>query len=161
DRILVVAEPGDIRGADFAKDGATDAHDLRDAEAAADLDELPARDDYLFAETDASQDDDGGGGIVVDGRGAFATVQPAKLVANGQRPRRAFAGFQVEFEIEITGGGFKSGVGGGDGRGRAADIGVQHDARAVDDWPEFGLHLPAETLDDTAGHQFGGAGAIN
>ena len=49
-----------------------DGHDLRDAEAAADLDELAARDDHFLPRGQGAQDDHRGRGAVVDGRRRLA-----------------------------------------------------------------------------------------
>ena len=49
DRALVVGQPRLVGRADFAEPGARDLEDLGKPEAAADLDELAARDDHLAA----------------------------------------------------------------------------------------------------------------
>ena len=66
---LVVGDAGDVGGADLPEDSAADDQDFRDAEAAADLDELAARDDDLAALAQRPQRDHRGRGVVVDDRG--------------------------------------------------------------------------------------------
>ncbi len=83
---LVVGEASDIRGADLTKNGSADRHDFRNAEAAADLDELAARDDDVFALAQRPQSDDRGGGIIVDRRRRLGAGQSADPFTDGVLP---------------------------------------------------------------------------
>src|SRR3972149_4037058 len=67
DARLVVAEVGAVRRAHLDGAGAGLRHDLRDAEAAADLDELAARDDDLAPLTQRRQRQEQRRGVVVHG----------------------------------------------------------------------------------------------
>ena len=145
DRLLVVADPGDVRGADFAERRAGDAHDLRDAKAAADLDQLPAGDDHFLPGGQGAQDDHGRGGAVVDGRRRLAAEQRAEHFADRVLPARALAGGEVEFEVQVAASGLVGGLRRGLGDGRAAEVGVQDDPGGVDDGPQVAGALPAST----------------
>src|SRR5438105_3236217 len=111
DGALVVGQAGDVGRADFAKDGPADTHDVGNAKAAADLDELAPRDDDLLALTERAQGDDRGGCIVVDRRGRLRPGQAANPLADSDLAGRAFARFEVEFQVEVTPGGFQGGAG--------------------------------------------------
>ena len=102
DRPFVVAEARDVRGADFAERRAADGHDLRDAEAAADLDELAARDDDFLPAAAARS------AITVAAAQLLTTVaDSAPVSARRSRrdmllPLRSLAGREIEFEIEVA-----------------------------------------------------------
>ena len=129
-RPLVVGQPGPVGRADLAEPRAGDLEDLGQPEAAADLDELPARDDHLAAGGQRAQGQDGRRGVVVDDGRRLGAGQPAE-----QRRRRRRSGSprsprsQVELEVAVAPGHL------GDrldrlGRQRGpAEPGVEQDAR--------------------------------
>ena len=65
-----------------------------------------------------------------------APVSAAEPVADRLRPRRALAGFEIEFEVEVAAGGVGRGLGRRLGERRPAEVGVQDDAGGVDDGPQ-------------------------
>src|SRR5207244_3992349 len=127
-----VGDARDVGGPDLTQHGAADGHDFGDAEAAADLDELAARQDDLFAGGQCPQHDDGGGGAVVDRRRRLGAGGAADPLTDGDLAGGAFAGGEVEFEVEVAAGGVVGGAGGGLGGRGAAEVGVQDDAGGVD-----------------------------
>ena len=84
DGFFEVAEARDVGGADLLQDGAADGHDVGDAEAAADFDELAARDDHFLAVAQSAEGDDRGGGVVVDGGRGFGPGEAADPLADGR-----------------------------------------------------------------------------
>ena len=82
DGVLVVARVRLVRGAHLDQLRAAGRHDLRQAEGAADLDQLPARDDDLPARGHRVEHEERGGGVVVDHRGG---LRPGELL---QQPLR-------------------------------------------------------------------------
>src|SRR5262245_38270228 len=77
DGLFVIGKPSDIRGADLAQDGAADGHDLGNAKAAADLNQLATRDDDFLALAEGAESEDRGRRIVVDGRGRLGPSELA------------------------------------------------------------------------------------
>src|SRR5207253_3539188 len=142
----------DVGGADLAQYGTADRHDLRNAKATADLDQLPAREDDFLALAKGTQGNDGGGGVVIDCRGGLGAGQPAKPLADGQLPRRALTGFQIQFEIEITAGGFVGGPGGLVRNRCPAQVRVQDDARGIDNAAQLGAQSDAKPFADARGY---------
>src|SRR4029077_4864033 len=63
--LLVIAQVRAIRGADFMKRGAACGHDVRDAEAVADLDEFAAPDEHFGAPRESVQHEKNGGRVVI------------------------------------------------------------------------------------------------
>jgi hypothetical protein len=83
DRLLVIGDPGAIRGPDLPEDGLALAHHVGDPEAAADLDQLAAGDDHLLSLGEGVQRQEDRGGVVVDhgrgGSGEQTSEQPLRV----------------------------------------------------------------------------------
>ena len=139
DGALVVGQARAVGGADFAESGAAFGHDVGNAEAVADFDELTAGDDDFTAAGESGQHQKNSGGVVVDDDGGFGAGQArqqARRVNVASAPR---ASFQVVFEIGIL---RCSGADSFDGfcsERRAAEVGVQDDPGGVDDGTQRGL----------------------
>ena len=88
----VIVDARAVGGADFAQRGAGARHDLGDAEAVADFDQLAARDHHFAAGRQFVERQKDGGGVVVDGDGGRA--QQA-FAAAGRCGRRACRGVPV------------------------------------------------------------------
>ena len=69
--------------------------------------------------------------------GRLRAGQAADPFADRRLPGRAFAGLQIQLEIEIAARRLARRLGGCLGDRGAAKVGVQHDAGGVDDRPEF------------------------
>ncbi|MNT66762.1 hypothetical protein D3C72_2048500 [compost metagenome] len=69
---------GLVGGADLDQSGSRGGDHVRQAEGAADLDELPARDDDLTALCQSIDDEEDGGGVVVDDHGRFGSGELAE-----------------------------------------------------------------------------------
>src|SRR5438094_5377065 len=73
----VVAQVRAVGGTDLAQDGAAAQHDVRNAELAADLDQLAARDDDFFAVRERLEGQQYGRGVVVDDQRVLGGRQPS------------------------------------------------------------------------------------
>src|SRR5205085_4473784 len=122
-----IVDTGDVGGADFAQLGTAGGHDIRDAKTAADLDELPARDDRFALAAEGAQHDDGGGGVVVDDGRALGPGKLGDPVADRVLARGALAGLQIHFEVEIAAPGIIGSSSGHVGDRRPYQVRVQHD----------------------------------
>ena len=89
DGVAIVVDACAVGGAHFAQDGAGARHDVRDAEAVADFDQLAARDHHLAARGQFVQREPDRRGVVVDGDGGRAQQS---LEAAARRARRASRG---------------------------------------------------------------------
>ena len=103
DRALVIGEMRAIRGAHLAQERAALRHDLVHAEAAADLDQLAAREECLAAVGHRVEGEDERRRAVVDdervlGAGELAEQRRAVHVA-----RAACAALEIELEIGVSG----------------------------------------------------------
>ena len=140
DRGGVVLEMGAVGGADLDQPAAGAGHDVGDAEGAADLDELAARDDDLAAGGQRRQHQQHGGGVVVD-RGrrlrAGQAMQPGRDVIVALA---AAAAREIVFQRGRRAHGRDRGLDRLLGQERAAEIGVQHGAGEIEDPPLRGLH---------------------
>ncbi len=130
---FVIADARAIRGAHFAEDGAAFGHDVGDAEAVADFDQLAAGDDHLGIFRESIQDEENGGGVVVDDNRGFRADELRQQAGGVNVALAALAAFDVVFEIRIVsgGGGNRSRRGGGERR--AAKICMQDYTGGVDD----------------------------
>jgi hypothetical protein len=79
------------------------------AEATADLDQLAARDDDLLPGRDGPQHDDRGGRAVIHRRCGLGATHRAQAGTDGFLAIRACPRGEVDFEIEVTAGGFVGG----------------------------------------------------
>ena len=140
DRGGIVLEMGAVGGADLDQPAAGAGHDVGDAEGAADLDELAARDDDLAAGGQRRQHQQHGGGVVVDrgrGLGAGQAMQPGRDVIVALA---AAAAREIVFQRGRRAHGRDRGLDRLLGQKRAAEIGVQHGAGEIEDAPLRGLH---------------------
>lgn len=136
DRLVEVAQMGAVRGADLAQAAAGPRHHVGHAERAADLHQFSARDDHLLAHGERVQHEEDGRRIVVDDDRRLRTGQPADQRLHMIVALAPLAALQIEFEVRGT----------RHHRGhrprrfrrerRAAEIGVQHGSRQVEDRPE-------------------------
>ena len=154
DRPLVVREPRLVGRPHLAEPGARDLEDLRQPEAAADLDELTARDDHLAARRQGAEGQDRRGGVVVDDGRRLGTGQLAQEPRDARGAPAALAVVELELEVAVAPGHR------GDRFGRLRrqrgppQARVQQDARRVDHGPERSP-LAAEDLPRPSG-QAGG-----
>ncbi len=129
---LVVAEVGAVGGADLDQGGAALTHDVRDAEAAADLDELAARNHDLAVAGEGREHEEQGGGVVVDGHGGLGAGDAAQEGLDVLVAAAALAGFEVVLEVAVAARDCRHGGDGGVRERRAAEVGVNDDAGGVD-----------------------------
>jgi hypothetical protein len=109
----VIGGAGAIGGAHLDQFRAALGHDIGHAEAAADLDELTARDDHLAPGGQPGQHQHGGGGVVVDHQRVFGPGDLAQQGGGVDQPTPARAGLQVVFQRAVAG---RHGAHGADGR---------------------------------------------
>ena len=129
----IVGQPGLIGGPHLHQPCAALGDHVGDAEAAADLHQLAARDDHLAAAGQGAERQQHCGGGVVHRQGGLGAGNLAQqrfdaLGARPAPPRR-----QVELQVGIARRHFGRRVRRRPGHGCAAEIGVQHHARGVDD----------------------------
>ncbi len=98
-RLCVVLEMGAVGGADLHQAAAALAHDVRHAEAAADLHQLAAADRHALAVGQRVEREIDGGGVVVDHRRGLGAGQPAHQLLHQRVAVPAPAGGEVVFEI--------------------------------------------------------------
>jgi hypothetical protein len=99
---LVIGDAGAISGPYFADDRAAGGHDVRDAEAVANFDELAAGDDDFGVFGEGVEDQEDGGGVVVDDDGGFGAGGEGEEAGDVSVTLAALAGREVEFEIGVT-----------------------------------------------------------
>ena|SRR5579863_6155234 len=149
---LVIAQARAIGGADFAEHGAAFVHDIGDAEAIADFDQLTARDDDFGAFRKRVENEKYGCGVVVDYDGRFGANQFGEQVSGVDVALAAFATRDIVLEIRVAGGGCVDLRKRGLRQRRAAEIGVQDYARSIDDaaerWRESGLDFDHDLSND-------------
>ena len=119
-------------------------HDLRNAEAAADLHQLAARDDHLAVLAEAVQHQQHGGGVVVDHQRGLGPAQATYKLFHQFVAAAAPAGAQVELQIAVAIGGHGHGLPRLFGQHGAAQIGMHHHARGVEHGPEPGPQSNAD-----------------
>ena len=129
DRVPVIVDVGAIGRADLAQDGARARHDIGNAEAVADLDQLPAGDDHLSSGGEFVEREKDRRGVVVDGNPGRAD-QPLQQAGQVNVALAALARREVVLEVEYPG------IGPSAPERRASEIGVQDDAGGIDDAPQ-------------------------
>ena len=103
DRALVVGEPRAVRRADLDQPRARLRDHVRHAEPAADLDQLPARDDHLAARPgERRRREQRRARAVVDREPGLGAGQLAQQRLDVRVPRPARAGLQVELEVRVA-----------------------------------------------------------
>ena len=132
----VIREVGAIGGAHFDELGARAPHDVGKPERAADLDELPARDQHLAPIREHAQHQQHGGRVVVHDHGRFGAGELAQQLLDQRITLATPAGFQIELQIYRRGQRLRHGTHGLLGQQRAAEIGVQHRTGEIEHRPE-------------------------
>ena len=132
----IVRGAGLVGRADLAQRRAAGGHDLRHTKAAADLDQLAARNDDLAAGGQRREEQQHGGGVVVDDQSAFRTGQSAEEFFDMGIARAASAAFHIVFKGRIVPRGVRRGFGRASAQTGAAEIRMEHDAGCVDDRTE-------------------------
>jgi hypothetical protein len=121
---------------DFAHDRAARGHHVRHAERPANLDELPARDDDLLAESQGVEDEDGPGGIVVAEGRRFGARQLGQEAADVGVALAAAPRFEVEGERAVSPGDVVEGGAAGLGENGPAEPRMHQDPGGVDGFLE-------------------------
>ena len=132
DGFSVVFGVGAVGGAHLDQLGTGAAHDVGDAEGAANFHQLAARDDDFLARCQRVEREQHGGGVVVDHGGGFRAGQLAQQVGDEVVAVAAPAGGQVKFQIRWRGERLHHRLHGGIGQQGAAQVGVQHRAGEVE-----------------------------
>ena len=128
----VVVDPGPVRGPDLVEADAGPAKDLRDPNAAADLDQLAAPDDDPAATTGQPDREGNRGGVVVRDESVLGTRQGDQVLLGGPEPCPAPPGRPVELEEQVVAGSGARGLD-RDCRPRCpAEVRVDDHARRVD-----------------------------
>ena len=139
-RASVVVEPGAVRGSHLDEPGPGLGDDLRDPEAAPDLDELAAGDDDLASGTGERRGrQQGRGGAVVDRERRLRARELAQQAGDVVLARGARPGGQVELEVRVALGGAREHLAGRSRQRRAADVGVHDHAGCAQDPAQRGL----------------------
>ena len=133
DRLGVVAQVGAVRRADLDERRAGLAHHVGDAEAAADLDQLAARDHHLAAGAERGEREQQRRGVVVDRDPGLRARDARQQIGEVAEARSALPGVEVELDVRVA-------LGGGGHRGdrrprerRASEVRVDDHAARVDD----------------------------
>jgi hypothetical protein len=106
DRGSVVAGSRAVRRADLDQERARLAHDLGDAEASADLDQLTTRDDHLTSGArERAHCEQRRGGAIVDHERVLRAGELTEQGLNALAPSRALTAREIHLEIAIAGGG--------------------------------------------------------
>jgi hypothetical protein len=133
DRGGIVRDARAIGGADFSQHRAGLRHDVGDAEAAADLDQLATRDDHLAAGGERRERHQRRSGVVVDDHRGIRAGQLTEQPLGMDIAPAARALGDVVFEIGVTGGQARDARGRRTGEWGASKIGMNDDAGGVDD----------------------------
>src|SRR4030095_11292240 len=95
DSLLVVSDSSAIGCADFAQDRAALLHHIGYSKAAADLNQLTARDDYLSALCQGVQHQQDSGGVVIRDHSGFGSGEPRQQPLTVGFAVTPLAAFQV------------------------------------------------------------------
>ena len=150
DRLLVIRRAGAVGRAHLNQLRAGLPQHVGDAEAAADLDRLPAADDHLPISHVRSQRQIERGGVVVDDQRGLRAGQRAQQLIKMVRAAAPLAAFEIEFEIRIARRFLHRGGCGVAQRG-ASEVGVNHHAGRVDHRPQTRREARAEPCRDRFG----------
>ncbi len=135
----IVLEMRAVGGADLDQPAAGASHDVGNAEGAANLDQLAARDDDLAASRQRVQRQEHGRGIVVDRGRRLGAGEPRQPRHNVLVALAAGAAREIVFERGRRAHRLDGGLDGFLGEQRAAEVGVQHRAGQVEDTALRGL----------------------
>ena len=148
-RRRVVAQPRAVRGPDLDQARAGLSDDLGDAEAAADLDELPARDDDLAPRPRQRRGgQQHGGGAVVDREPGLRAGHLAQQTLDVRVARAPLAGGQIELEVRVALGRRRHRGARARRQRSAPEVRVHHDARGVEHAPQRGPEPLARPRDE-------------
>ena len=103
DRSLVVGEPRAVGRAHLDELRARAREDVGDAEAVADLDQLPAGDDHLASLGQRGEREEDGGGVVVDDERGLRAGQLAEQRGDVILARAARSRLDVVLEVRVAG----------------------------------------------------------
>ncbi len=103
DRPLVVGRARPVRRSDLDEAGAGAEEHVRDAEAVADLDQLPARDEHLAALGERGEGEQHGRGVVVHDERSLGAREPAQQRGEVVLARAADALGEVVLEVGVAG----------------------------------------------------------
>ncbi len=145
ERLGVVAQVGAVGGADLDQLRAGPPHDVRDAERAADLDQLAARHRHLLPRRQRVEEQEHRGGVVVDGGRRLGAGQLAQQPFEVVVAVAAAAGGDVVLEVARPAHHRGHGLDRLLGEHRAAEVGVQHRAGEVEHRPQRGRRALGET----------------
>ena len=102
DRPLVIRQPGLVGRAHLAQPGPRDLEDLRQPEAAADLDELTPRYDDFAAGGQYAQGQNRGARVVVDHRRRLGPGQFSQEPRDARGPPTPLSLLELEFEVAVS-----------------------------------------------------------
>ena len=131
DGALVVGQVRAVGGADLDEPGARGRHDIGDAEAAADLDELAATHDDLFARGMGGQHQQHRGGIVIDDERVLGTGERTDQLRGVLLARSARTGVDAVLERAVPARDLGHGLGGRLRERGATQVGVDDHARGI------------------------------
>ena len=140
----VVVQVTAVGGAHFAQAGTAFFHHFRDAEAAADLHQFPARDDDLAALAEGIQHQQDGGGVIVDHHGGLGAGQALEQLVDDDVAAAASAAVQVELQVAVAGDDPAHGLLGTPGQHGTSHVGMDDHAGAVDDITQARRRLAAD-----------------
>ena len=152
DGVLEIACVGAVGGAHLHKLGAALLQDVRNAEPAADLHRLAARNDDLLSGCDGGEAQQHGGGVVVDDQGRLGAGQLAHVAGDGRLAGASPSGVEVQLQVAIARGGLPHRVRRGFAERCASQVGVQHHPGCVDYAAGRRSEARARESRDVAGH---------
>ncbi len=140
DRARIILQGGFVRRTDFVQRRSRRFQNFTDAESAADLNKLAARNnDFRFSFCEmANNEHEGGSAIVYDAR-AFGVTKRSERALQIIAAAAARAGIQIEFEIVVAASGCMERAQCFVGERNATEVSVNQNAGSVDD----GLHAVA------------------
>ena len=154
DGCLVVAQARAVGGAHFDEARAALAQHIRNAKAAANLYQLPTRDDDLAPCCQRAEDDEHRRRVVVGHQRIFCPGQFSQQSAHMGMARAAFAGFKIVFKICVALGDLDDGLKAFLAERRSPQIGIDDDAGGVEYRAQAGALLLLEKLIDLGGDGF-------
>jgi hypothetical protein len=128
----IVVEMRAVRRAYLAQPRAALGHDIGNAEASPDLDQLPTRDDRLSALGHCIEHEHERGRAVVHDQRVLGAGELAQQRGRVRVARSPGAALEIVFEVAEALGDGIDGRAGGRGQRRASEVGVQDDAGGVD-----------------------------
>gem|GEM_PF-4414863 len=135
-RLFEVAQVDFVGRADFDQRRAAAREDFGESKAAADLDQLVARDDDLAAFCKGVEDQQHGRRAVVDDQGFLGAAELAQQSADASVARTARPALEFELEVRVSGGDGRDRFEGFARERRAPEIGMEQNARSVDQFEQ-------------------------